>query len=99
VARSRRRRDRPSQGLRNLTQQVEKLAALVESMERGRTAPPVRSDLWSMSQDLGKLAYRVDALEDTRSGASASLVQIRDQIRALEQRIDALAQRLPPAPR
>jgi hypothetical protein len=65
-------------------------------MERRRPLQPVPAELWALGQEVNKLAYRLEALEDGRGAVDTGLGALRERIRTLEGRIDTLARRLPP---
>jgi len=97
VAALEKRPQTPPVNLQALTAQVEKLAGLVAAMERKRAEPePLASaDRWSLGQDINKLAYRLEALEDSRKGEAAALAAVRRELNTLKQRLEAVSKRVP----
>jgi chromosome segregation ATPase len=96
VALLEKRPETPPVDLKALTGQVERLAALVAALEKRRTEPLAQADRWSLGQDINKLAYRLEALEDSRKAEANSIASLRREIRMLEKRLDTLAKRVPP---
>jgi hypothetical protein len=56
----------------------------------------VPAELWELGQEVNKLAYRLDSLEDGRGAVNASISTLRERIQSLDGRLDTLARRLPP---
>ncbi len=68
-------------------------------MERRRPLQPLPAELWELGQEVNKLAYRLDAVEDGQGSVGDDIASLRERIRGLEGRVETLARRLPPQQR
>jgi septal ring factor EnvC (AmiA/AmiB activator) len=70
------------------------LAAVVAKLENRRAQPLSGGDRFALGQDINKLGYRLEALEDERRASASGLAALRRELKALDARLDALSERL-----